>query len=96
MPADVTDMSSMTEDEKKALLDTLPAGTILIMPGHEVIYIGKENGLYYVINNSSSLLPPDDPDTVVSPRGVIINDLSVLRSNGKTWLENLSHAVVIK
>ena len=96
MPADVTDMSKMTVSEKKTLLETLPAGTILIMPGHETIYLGEENGLYYVINNSGSYVSPDDPSTILQPRGIIINDLSASREKGGTWLENLSHAVVIR
>ncbi len=96
MPADVTDMTKMTADEKKAVIDTLPAGAILIMPGHEVIYLGEENGLYYVINDSGSFVPPDDPNTALNPRSIIINDLSARRTSGGTWLENLTYAVVIK
>ncbi len=96
MPAEVTDMSKMTDDEKKAVLDTLPAGTILIFPGHEMIYLGEDNGLYYTINDVSSLVPPNQPGVIVKPRSVIVNDLSTLRGNGSTWLGNLSHAVVIK
>ncbi len=96
MPADVTVMSDMTDDEKKAVLDTLPAGAILIFPGHEMLYLGKDNGLYYTINDVSSLVPPDQPGVIVKPRSVIVNDLSTLRANGSTWLGNLSHAVVIK
>ena len=96
MPAEVTVMSGMTDDEKKAVLDTLPAGTILIFPGHEMLYLGKDNGLYYTINDVSSLVPPDQPGVIVKPRSVIVNDLSTLRANGSTWLGNLSHAVVVK
>ena len=96
MPADVTDLTGMTEDEKKAVLDTLPAGAILIMTGHEVIYLGEENGLYYVINDSGSFVPPDDPNTTLNPRSIIINDLSALRANGKTWLESLNYAVCVR
>ena len=84
MPADVTQLSGMTAEEKKAVLDSLPAGAILILPGHEMIYLGEENGQYYVINDSSAAM------------SIIINDLSFLRNNGRTWLENLSHAVVIR
>ena len=97
MPADVTVMSDMTDDERKAVLDTLPAGAILIFNGHEMIYLGKDNnGLYYTINDVSSLVPPDQPGVIVKPRSVIVNDLSTLRGNGSTWLANLTHAVVIK
>ncbi len=96
MPADVTDMSQMTDDEKKAVLDALPAGAILLMPGHEVLYLGSENGLYYVINDSGSFVSPDNPDIIMKPKSIIINDLSALRKDGKTWLTSLNRAVVIR
>ncbi len=96
MPADVTLMSDMTAEEKKAVLDTLPAGAILIFPGHEMMYLGEDNGLYYVISDVSSLVSPDKPGEIIRPRGVVVNDLSTLRANGTTWLDNLSHAVVVK
>ena len=96
-PTDVTDMSAMTNDQKKALLDTLPPGTILIFPGHEMLYIGKDNGLYYTINDVSSLVSPAAPaGGVIRPRSVVLNDLSTLRAKGTTWLDNLTYAVVIK
>ncbi len=97
IPAEVTDMSAMTVNQKKDLLDTLPPGAILIFPGHEMLYIGKDNGLYYTVNDVSSLVSPTDPSGgIIRPRSVILNDLSTLRANGTTWLDNLSHAVVIK
>ena len=97
IPAEVTDMSAMTVQQKKDLLDTLPPGAILIFPGHEMLYIGKDNGLYYTVSDVSSLVSPADPSGgIIRPRGVILNDLSTLRANGTTWLDNLSHALVIK
>ena len=96
IPADVTNMSNMTDDEKTGVLNTLPAGAILIFPGHEMLYLGEDNGLYYTINDISSLVPPDSPGEIIKPRSVVVNDLSTLRANGSTWLENLSYAVVIK
>lgn len=96
MPADVTVMSEMANEEKTALLDTLPAGTILIFPGHEMLYLGENDGLYYTINNVCSLVPQDQPGVIVYPKSVVVNDLSTLRGNGSTWLDNLSYAVVIR
>ena len=96
IPADVTNMSNMTDDEKTGVLNTLPTGAILIFPGHEMLYLGEDNGLYYTINDISSLVPPDSPGEIIKPRSVVVNDLSTLRANGSTWLENLSYAVVIK
>ena len=85
MPTNVINMSEMTEKDKMDALDSLPAGTILIIPGHEMIYLGKENGLYYVINDSGTFRPSGDPDEAMRSRGIIINTLSsAFVSSGKT------------
>ncbi len=97
VPTGVTDMSIMTNEEKIAFLGGAPAGTILIIPGHEVLYLGEEGGYYYSVNNVSSLVNPEAPiEGIVYPRGVILNDLSTLRANGTTWLDNLTRAVTVK
>ena len=96
IPGDVTVMTDMTDGEKKAVLDTLPAGAILIFNGHEMMYLGEDNGLYYTINDVSSLVSPEQPGVIIKPRSVIVNDLSTLRGDGSTWLGNLTHAVVIR
>ena len=97
MPVTVTDISGMTDDEKKAILDETPAGSILFFPGHEMIYLGEKDGYYYTINDVSSLVSPDDPEGgVIRPRSVIVNDLSTLRGNGTTWLSNLTRIVVVE
>ena len=97
MPVDVTDISTMTDDEKKTVLDKTPAGAILLWPGHEMIYLGERDGLYYTINDVSSLVNPANPDGgLIRPRSVIVNDLSTMRGNGTTWLSNLTKVVVVK
>ena len=97
IPGKATDMSEMTEEEKKEFLNSAPAGTILQIPGHEMLYLGEDGGLYYTINDVSSIVSPEDPDGgIIRPRSVIVNDLSTLRSTGKTWLDDLSCAIVLK
>lgn len=97
MPVDVTDISGMNDDEKKTVLDNTPPGAILIWSGHEMIYLGERDGLYYTINDVSSLVSPAAPENgVIRPRSVIVNDLSTLRGNGTTWLNNITSVVVVK
>ncbi len=96
MPAEKIDMSGMTVSEKTDVLNTLPSGSVLQFSGHEMLYLGEEGGLYYTINDVSSLVSPDDPDGgIIDPRSVIVNDLSTLRANGTTWLDNLNCAIVV-
>ncbi len=97
MPVKSVDMSKMTDEEKRAELDKTPVGAILLWSGHEMIYLGEDNGLYYTINDVSSLVSPEDPGGgVIRPRSVIINDLSTLRANGTTWLSNLTTVKVVE
>ena len=97
MPAQVVELSSMTIAEKEDVLDALAPGSILQIPGHEMIYLGENNGLYYTINDVSSIVSPDDPEGgIIDPRGIIVNDFSTLRANGTTWLDNLSYAITVK
>ena len=97
MPVDVTDISAMNEEERKAVLSDTPAGAILIWSGHEMIYLGEKDGLYYTINDVSSLVSTENPEGgIIRPRSVIVNDLSTLRGNGTTWLNNLEKVVVVK
>ena len=97
MPVEVTDISGMTDEEKEAVLDKTPVGAILFFSGHEMLYLGEKDGLYYTINDVSSLVNPENPDGgIIRPRSVIVNDLSTLRGNGTTWLSNLSTVAVVK
>ena len=97
MPVDSVNLVGLSDEYKKTVLDKLPEGTILFFPGHEMIYLGERNGLYYAINDVSSLVNPKNPDGgVIRPRSVIVNDLSTLRGNGTTWLRNISAAVIVR
>lgn len=94
-PAKKVDLSNMTEYQKKAALDKLPAGTSLFFPGHTMMYLGKEGGKYYVISNTSSVMKPQDGSSRQRIRSVMINTLDVKRANGRTWLDNLTKGVVL-
>lgn len=91
------DMGSMTDEEKGAALDKLRPGSILIFSGHEMMYIGKYDGKYYVISALGKFVDPTEPENgVVSVYGIVINDLSALRANGNTWMRSLNHATVVE
>ncbi len=40
--AQVTDLTAMTADEKRSFITSLPAGTILVLPGHVMMYMGQQ------------------------------------------------------
>lgn len=91
------DLSVMTVEEKKNALSGLPAGTILQFPGHEMLYLGVRNGKFYTINDVSSLgKDTEDGFKKMRVRSVVLNSLGdTKRPNGKTWLEELTKAIVV-
>lgn len=94
MPMAKVDMKYMCREERLAALNALPAGTILFFSGHEMMYLGRENGKYYVISSAGSMMQPENPSVRQRIRSVVINTLEVKRANGNTWLDELTAAVV--
>lgn len=83
------DTANMTSEEKAALLDVLPLGTLLNFPGHQMMYLGKVDGSYYVVSTVSSIMSPWS-GARQRTRDVQINTLDIRRANGKTWLQALT------
>ena len=80
------DAAAMTTEEKLALLDAMPLGTILNFPGHQMMYLGQSDGGYYVVSTVSSIMSPETGKRQRT-RDVQINTLEIRRANGKTWIE---------
>lgn len=85
------DLSNTSLEEKCQILDQLPLGSALSFPGHEMLYLGKVDGKYYVLSTASSMLSPTTGERLRT-RDVMINALDVRRTNGKTWLQSLNQA----
>jgi hypothetical protein len=85
------DMTNMSIEEKIMIIDELPLGAALCFSGHEMMYLGKENGKYYVISTVSSIMSPDTGKRLRT-RDVMINTLDVKRANGQSWLQALNMA----
>lgn len=85
------DMANMSVEEKRLILDEMPIGSALCFPGHEVMYLGKVDGKYYVISTVSSIMSPDTGKRLRT-RDVMINTLDVKRANGQSWLQALNMA----
>ncbi len=91
MDMEKVDMTNMSMEEKRLILDQLPMGCILAFPGHEVVYLGKADENYYVISSVSSIMSPDT-GALLRTRGVMINTLEVKRASGMNWLGALNKA----
>ncbi len=91
MNVEKIDMHYMPLEEKRLMLDELPLGAALCFDGHEMLYLGKVNGKYYVVSTVSSIVSPDT-GKILRTRNVMINTLDVKRGSGKTWLGAINMA----
>lgn len=94
MPMAKTDMENMCREDRIAVLDSLPFGSVLYFNGHEMMYLGKENGKYYVISSISTIMQPENPSVRQRIRSMVINTLDIKRANGNSWLDDLTMAIV--
>ena len=58
-----------------------------------MMYLGYENGNFYVINDVSRLVKEGET-MPVRVRSVIVNTLAVRRPNLRTWMEELTLALI--
>ena len=84
------DIKEMGAAEKTKLLDALMPGTILGFEGHTMIYLGKDQGEYYVISYVKALYDQNGDHLYNS---CLINSLMARRRNRRTWLESLSYYI---
>lgn len=94
MPMAKTDMQYMCREERISVLDSLPFGSILYFSGHEMMYLGKDNGKYYVISSISTIMQPENASVRQRVRSMVINTLDIKRANGNSWLDSLTMALV--
>ena len=80
-------------ESKKAVLNTLLPGAILLFSGHEMMYLGHIGDTYYVISALGSIRDFNSEEKL-RVRGVVINTLDVKRMSGHTWIEDIHTATV--
>ena len=82
----------MTEERKRQILSEMPAGTLLYMDEHLMIYLGMREGVPYAISSCSSYIDPGDASgRVQDAHCVFVSGLDLLRSDGSTWLQSLRY-----
>lgn len=92
---EVVKFDSLNTEQRYALIDTLLPGATLHTPTHEMIYLGKHEGRYYVIHDVTSLgdtsnRNPDGSLGRLVLNEVVITDLSLPRRNGILLIDSLT------
>lgn len=91
LPVKSFDLTGLSDAEKIAIIQKLPLGSVLFFNGHEMLYLGCENGRAYVIDALSSMMH-ENGGSKRRVRSVVVNTLDIKRFNGKTWLSELNLA----
>ena len=94
MPMAKIDIQYMCREERISVLEALPAGSVLYFSGHEMMYLGSENGKYYVVSAVGTVMQPENPSVRQRIRSMVINTLEIKRGNGNTWLDDLTVALI--
>jgi hypothetical protein len=82
-----------TEKEKQKLLDqSIPLATILRLPGHIMLYLGKEKGKHYAIHSLWGIQKSGKTGPIVEKIGkVVVSDLSLGRKGpNRSLLDRLT------
>lgn len=93
MPVRKIELAGWCCFEKEQVLKKLEPGTLLYFTGHVMMYLGYEDGNFYVINDVSRLVKEGET-MPVRVRSVIVNTLAVRRPNLRTWMEELTFALI--
>lgn len=97
-PAGNIDVSKLTAAEKAKLLAGAPAGTLVQMPGHIMLYLGTIRGRPYIIHSAYALGPSGKKgaEGVKTLNCVAVTDMEMTRRNGTTIIDNIANINIIR
>lgn len=91
-------LSHLPPNQKSKVLSALPAGTLLHLDGHIMVYLGTSGQRHYVIHALSAYQKPGHrrcPQNIYL-MAVTISDLSLRRLDGQTLLNALTSAILLR
>ena len=95
LPVRKYDLSELDDAHKAAAIAQMPLGTVLFWGGHEMLYLGQENGKLYVISSLGGIGDIyGDSWNSYQVKAVAINTLDIIRANHNSWLTTLTCANV--
>ncbi len=80
-----------TLEEKLEFLEEIPAVTVLYMPGHTMLYLGKRRGRTLYTPSVCRLLWGENNGSLeyISMMKTALTPITIKTSSGKTYLENI-------
>ncbi|MDO4533985.1 MAG: NlpC/P60 family protein [Coriobacteriia bacterium] len=93
LPVRKYDLTGLDDVHKAAAIAQMPLGTVLFWGGHEMIYLGQDNGKLYVISAVGGIGDNfGEGYTSYQVKGVVINTLDIVRASRVSWLSTLTCA----
>lgn len=107
MPGKTVYFKNLSRTQKAAVLDNLEPGTLLYYYGHVFVYLGKtfdtpsssntDGSNYYAISSMGTYYPDGKSiNTKTNACSVTVNNFSLVRKDGSTWLDSLVCAKLFK
>ncbi len=91
MPGRGMDLSGMDTAAKRAVFDRLFPGAVVYLPGHIMLYLGKDSGHYYVLSALGSYYSEGEPRRRTAAFSAAINDLeATFRKDGRSWMSHIA------
>ena len=87
----VTNVSGMSAAEKEALIRNTKPGTMLVMPGHVVMYIGEKNGVMTIIHNVTTYRL--DGAAITEAYQCSKTPLAIYTEGGRSYLDAISYVI---
>ncbi len=92
-PVRTYDLSGLSDAQKAAAIAQMPLGTVLFWGGHEMIYLGQDDGKLYVISSLGGIGNIyGESSASYQVKSVAINTLDMIRGNRASWLTTLTCA----
>lgn len=88
------DFSQADLTVRRQILSRLPAGSLLFLKGHVMLYLGEVDGRYYAIHALSAYGQPIGTNQYqrTNVMQVTVSDLELTRTNGNTLLQSIVSA----
>lgn len=90
-----TSLSGLTLEQRKNEILKQPAGTVMYMPGHAVLYLGSYKGKPYIFHQTFGFTPANSTKQV-QVATALVTDMNVKKSSGLSILEAITDVIVLK
>ena len=90
----VIDLQMMSYEEKRKVIAELPLGSILLISGHAMMYMGEENGVESMLHNVTQY-KPSASEELIRPMKCVITPVVICNASGTSYVDLYRYAVCV-